>query len=56
VRYDEELLVGYRWYDAKKEKPLFPFGHGLSYTTFAYDGFTVSARRDAKGEPRRPPR
>jgi beta-glucosidase len=51
VRYDEELLVGYRWYDAKKEKPLFPFGHGLSYTTFAYDGFTVSARRDAKGEP-----
>ena len=51
VRYDEELLVGYRWYDAKKEKPLFPFGHGLSYTTFAYDGFTVSPRRDAKGEP-----
>ena len=51
VRYDEELLVGYRWYDAKKEKPLFPFGHGLSYTTFAYDGFTVAPRRDAKGAP-----
>jgi beta-glucosidase len=51
VRYDEELLVGYRWYDAKKEKPLFPFGHGLSYTTFAYDGFSVAPRRDAKGVP-----
>jgi beta-glucosidase len=51
VRYDEELLVGYRWYDAKKEKPLFPFGHGLSYTTFAYEGFSVSSRRDAKGVP-----
>jgi beta-glucosidase len=51
VRYDEELLVGYRWYDAKKEKPLFPFGHGLSYTTFAYDGFTVSPRLGASGTP-----
>lgn len=34
--YKEGLLVGYRWYDTKKIKPLFPFGYGMSYTTYSY--------------------
>ncbi len=45
--YKEGIFVGYRWTDKNKQKPLFPFGHGLSYTTFEYgkakmNGMTVT--------------
>lgn len=43
VEYREGIFVGYRYYDAKQMDVLFPFGHGLSYTTFAYANLCLSA-------------
>jgi beta-glucosidase len=42
VNYNEGLRVGYKWYDAEKREPLFPFGFGLSYTTFSYSQLRVT--------------
>lgn len=50
VRYDEGLLVGYRWYDAKAAAPLFPFGYGLSYTSFRLSGLEIADRRGNETE------
>lgn len=50
VRYAEDVFVGYRYYDSKKEEVLFPFGHGLSYTTFEYSDLKLSSEEWREGE------
>ena len=49
IPYTEGLKVGYKWFDAENKEPLFPFGHGLSYTTFSYSGLKAAmAGRDLR--------
>ena len=50
VRYAEDVFVGYRYYDSKQQEVLFPFGHGLSYTTFAYSDLRLSSDEWHEGE------
>ena len=51
VLYGERVFVGYRWYDARRIDPLFAFGHGLSYTQFAYSDLRVSSEQVSDQEP-----
>lgn len=50
VEYAEGIFVGYRYYDSVEREVLFPFGHGLSYTTFAYSGLRISKREFTEEE------
>ena len=50
ANYRESILVGYRWYDTKKIVPLFPFGFGLSYTSFGYSALHTNKTEYATNE------
>lgn len=50
VNYEEDILVGYRWFDTKKIVPQFPFGYGLSYTGFSISNFSTDKSSYKKGE------
>ncbi len=48
ISYDEGVKVGYKWYDAEHKSVLFPFGFGLSYTTFTYSNLKVSSGKNVQ--------
>jgi beta-glucosidase len=50
VNYEEDVLVGYRWFDTKKIVPQFPFGYGLSYAVFSISNFSTDKTSYGKGE------
>ncbi len=50
VHYDEGLKAGYKWYDAEKKPVLFPFGYGLSYTTYSYGSLKVASGGISNGK------
>jgi beta-glucosidase len=50
ANYKEGILVGYRWYDTKKIEPMYPFGYGLSYTTFEYTGLKSNSHSFGQNE------
>ena len=49
THYDENLKMGYRWYEAMHVQPVFPFGYGLSYTRFAYSNLSLATTNSAAG-------
>ena len=51
VNYKEGIFLGYRYYDRSEIKPLFPFGFGLSYTTFAFSNLSVTPAKVSAGDP-----
>jgi beta-glucosidase len=50
TNYEEDILVGYRWYDTKDIEPLYPFGFGLSYTSFALTNIASDKKEYTKGD------
>ncbi len=50
VNYEEDVLVGYRWFDTKKIQPQFPFGYGLSYTGFVLNSFSTDKKSYEKDD------
>lgn len=51
IHYNEDILVGYRWYDTQKIEPLYPFSHGLSYTTFSLTKPELTVKKITGSQP-----